>query len=400
MNNTKQRVPKLRFPEFEGGWRSVKLGEICAFTNGKAHEQSINKDGEYIVVNSKFISSDGLVRKYSKSEISPLYKDEIVMVMSDIPKGKALAKCFYIDESKKYTLNQRICSIRAGENINAGFLYRILNRNRYYLKYDSGVTQTNLKKSDVLNCPLYVSSEIEQNKIASFLTSVDSKIETLTKKKKLLEKYKKGMMQRLFSQEIRFKDDEGSEYPEWEEKRLGDVAKIYDGTHQTPKYVDEGVAFYSVEHLTANQFIKTKYISEDVFGRESKNKSIEKGDVLMTRIGDIGTSKYIDWDVRASYYVSLSLLKPCKCIEGEYLSYLVECASFQRELWKRTIHVAFPKKINLGEIGECKGDIPSIPEQIKIANLLSSIDRKIVLANEELEKTKEFKKGLLQKMFV
>ena len=80
---------------------------------------------------------------------------------------------------------------------------------------------------------------------------------------------------------MRFKDGEGKGFPRWEEKRLGDISKIYDGTHQTPTYVEKGIPFYSVEHVTANQFTITKYISEDVFEKENSRVRLEKGDILM-----------------------------------------------------------------------------------------------------------------------
>ena len=89
----------------------------------------------------------------------------------------------------------------------------------------------------------------------------------------------------------------------WQEMKLGDVSRIFDGTHQTPEYTKSGIPFYSVEHVTANDFSDTKYISEEVFKKESERISIEKGDILMTRIGDVGTARHINWDVRASFRI-------------------------------------------------------------------------------------------------
>lgn len=89
-----------------------ELQEVLSFRNGKGHEKNIVIGGKYIVVNSKFISTDGNVKKYSNEQICPLYKGEILMVMSDLPNGKALAKCFIVDEDNKYSLNQRICALR------------------------------------------------------------------------------------------------------------------------------------------------------------------------------------------------------------------------------------------------------------------------------------------------
>lgn len=240
----------------------------------------------------------------------------------------------------------------------------------------------------------------EQKKIATFLTAVDKRIHLLQKKKAELEQYKKGVMQKLFSQTLRFKNDDGSDFEDWGEKMLGEVTKYYDGTHQTPKYVSKGIPFFSVEHVTANQFTKTKFITNEVFEKENKRVKLKRGDILMTRIGSIGVAKHINWDVNASFYVSLALIKQNKLFNSEYLTYAINETMFQRELWRRTIHVAFPQKINLGEIGQCKIKLPSLSEQQKIATFLSSIDRRIT--NEELRivSMQEFKKGLLQKMFV
>ena len=185
----------------------------------------------------------------------------------------------------------------------------------------------------------------------------------------------------------------------WVTCDLGSLTKIYDGTHQTPKYVKSGVPFYSVEHVTADQFDKTKFISETVFENESKRANVEKGDILMTRIGSIGVSKYIDWEVRASFYVSLALIKKSNKIDGRYLNSAIQSETFQRELWKRAIHAAFPQKINLGEISHCKIHVPKIEEQQKIAAFLSSVDTKIEQLNRKKALLEQYKKGMMQKLF-
>jgi len=184
----------------------------------------------------------------------------------------------------------------------------------------------------------------------------------------------------------------------WTSSKLSDLSNIYDGTHTTPDYKDVGIPFYSVEHLTSGNFSNTKFISKEVFEKENKRVKLERGDVLMTRIGDIGTAKYLDWDVEASFYVSLALIKPRK-VNGLYLSQYIMSPVFQRELHERTIHVAFPKKINLGEIGECLIETPSEPEQQKIASFLSKIDQKISLLSKKHELLIKYKKGVMQKIF-
>ena len=197
-NNKTLNVPNLRFPEFSGEWELVALKEVADFANGKAHEDSVSEDGKYILINSKFISTEGKVKKYTDKQLSPLYKNQIVMVMSDLPNGKALAKCYYINEDDKYTLNQRICSLTPTCCDSRFLLYQI-NRNKYYLRFDDGVYQTNLKKGEVLNCPVYLPSSNEQQKISALLSLLDQRIAT---QKKVIEKYEsliRGLYHSVFN---------------------------------------------------------------------------------------------------------------------------------------------------------------------------------------------------------
>lgn len=185
-------------------WEVKKLGEIINFKNGAAHENVVDENGDYIIVNSKFISQDGRVRKYSNAYFCPLYVDEIVMVMSDIPNGKALAKCFIIDKDETYTLNQRICAFEAKENFYPKFLFYIINRNDYFLSFDSGSGQTNLRRDEILNCPISFPSLTEQTRIATILSDMDAELEALEQQLHKARQIKQGMMQELLTGEIRF----------------------------------------------------------------------------------------------------------------------------------------------------------------------------------------------------
>lgn len=195
---------KKRLNGFTDKWKEVKLGEVAEFYNGKGHEGIVSQSGKYILVNSKFVSTSGNVVKHATEQLSPLYKNDIVMVMSDVPNGKAIAKCFIIDKDDTYTLNQRICALRV-KKINHVFLYYQLNRNKNYLKYDDGLSQTNLKKKEVLNCPILVPAEEEQERIANILKAANSEIEKLKAQKSALETQKKGLMQVLLSGKVRIK---------------------------------------------------------------------------------------------------------------------------------------------------------------------------------------------------
>lgn len=195
-----ETVPKLRFPEFKdsGEWEEKNLIQVANYENGKAHEQDIVEGGNYIVVNSKFISSDGEVKKFTNTAFCPAQKGDILMVLSDVPNGKAIAKCFLVEEEDRYTVNQRVCRITP-RNLNSKILYYLLNRNPFFLAFDDGVKQTNLRKEDVLNCPLLIPSDPkEQQKVADTLSSIDDLINAQSQKIETLKLHKKGLLQGLF----------------------------------------------------------------------------------------------------------------------------------------------------------------------------------------------------------
>lgn len=193
---------EIRFKKDDGGeypeWEERKLNDVAIFENGKGHEQYISEDGDFIVVNSKFISSEGKVIKRSKYNLCSLKKGDITLVMSDVPNGKALSKCYYIESDNKFTLNQRICSLRIKNNNSSKYIFYIVNRNKYFLAFDNGVGQTNLRKDEVVNCPIKLPCLEEQTKIANFLSNIDNIIEKEKEKLKALREWKKGLLQQMF----------------------------------------------------------------------------------------------------------------------------------------------------------------------------------------------------------
>jgi type I restriction enzyme specificity protein len=182
---------------------------------------------------------------------------------------------------------------------------------------------------------------------------------------------------------------------DWEQRELVELCNVYDGTHQTPRYTTSGVMFVSVENIETLE--SDKYISEDDFNNEFKIFP-EFGDVLLTRIGDVGSANIILDNIKRAYYVSLALLKP-KDINSLFLLALLSSASVQSEIWKRTLHIAFPKKINKNEINKVIVNKPSNLEQKKIGELIYVLNQIITLHQRKLEKLKLAKKALLQKLF-
>jgi type I restriction enzyme, S subunit len=188
------------------GWEEKTLGEVCEFRNGAAHEQHIDEDGKYILVNSKHISSDGEKGKRTNSALSPLYVGDIAFVMSDVPNGKSLAKCFLVDRNDTYTLNQRIGAIRS-KMFDDEFLVYQFNRHKYLLSFNNGENQTNLRKNDILNCPLYLPKMEEQQIIVQKLDALSTetkKLEAIYQQKiNDLEELKKSVLQKAFNGELK-----------------------------------------------------------------------------------------------------------------------------------------------------------------------------------------------------
>ena len=167
----KEKSKKFRY--IKNAWEQRKLGEVAKYRNGKAHENCIDESGKYIVVNSKFVSTNGTVIKHSNMQNEPLAQNEIAFVLSDVPNGRAIARTFLVEENDKYTLNQRIAGITSSENTYPYFLHILMNRHPYFLAFDDGVKQTNLSVSDVLNFETYYPEYEEQKQIGEYFRNLD-----------------------------------------------------------------------------------------------------------------------------------------------------------------------------------------------------------------------------------
>ena len=183
---------------------------------------------------------------------------------------------------------------------------------------------------------------------------------------------------------------------EWVEKKLGDVVGVYDGVHQTPDYQNEGVMFLSVENISSLK--SEKFISQEAFEKNYKVYP-QKGDVLMTRIGDVGTPNVVETDEKLAYYVSLALLKPFD-VDSYFLNSIIQSISFQQGLKERTLLTAIPMKINKDEIGKVGLTLPNKEcEQKKLGELFNHIDSLISLEQKKYDKLTQVKKSMLEKMF-
>nr|WP_321241315.1 restriction endonuclease subunit S [uncultured Tolumonas sp.] len=255
----------------------------------------------------------------------------------------------------------------------------------------------------------------EQTAIANALSDVDALIAELEKLIAKKQAIKTATMQQLLTGKTRlpqfalredgtpkgYKSSELGEIPEdWEVASLKSLSRyINDGTHHTPKYVSIGTPFYSVENVTNNDFFNVKYISTEEHQKLIKRCKPEKGDILLTRIGTLGVTKIIDWDVDASIYVSLALIKLNNSISSGYFYAFSKSSYFKKEIEKRALLNATPQKINMAEIGESIISYPvDFVEQKSIVDFLFSMDDEILVLERQTHKTRQIKQGMMQEL--
>ena len=393
-----KNVPQLRFGEFSGEWEEKKIGQIGTFFSGgtptSSNKEYYNGSIPFIgsgKINSKEVAQYITQEALENSSAKIVEVDDLLYALYGATSGAvALSKI-------NGAINQAVLCIRT--DMNKVFLMTWLqkNKNRILETYLQG-GQGNLSAQIVKSLKLHLPSKQEQEKIASFLSSVDTKIEQLTSKTKLLQEYKKGVMQKIFSQEIRFRDDDGSDYCEWVERKLKDVGNIIGGgTPETNKTEYWGG---TIQWFTPTE-IKTKYIKSskrtitELGLKKSSAKILPKGTLLLSSRATIGD-------------ISISL-QECSTNQGfqsivvnennnnEFIYYWI--LKNKKILLRRSSGSTF-LEISKHEISKININLPFLKEQTKIASFLSSIDSKIEQAQKQLDSTKEFKKALLQQMFV
>ena len=416
MKIVQNNIPQLRFSEFSNNWQKKRLDEVSEINRGKSKHRPRNAKflygGKYPFVQT------GDIRGAS------LYLDSYTQTYSE--KGLAQSKLW--DEG---TLCITIAANIAETTIlkiKACFPDSIIGLIPYkektivlFLKYQfdkfkidiqklsEGIAQSNLNKEKLSKIEFLFPKLPEQQKIASFLTAVDTKIAKLTNKKELLEKYKKGVMQQIFNQEIRFKDDDGNFYPNWKVKLLGDIGSFQTSSvDKLSKDNQEEIHLVNYMNVYRHEEINNKTIEElqVVTAKENQIKSsnLLKGDILFTPSSetptDIGHSVVIFEDINnAVYSYHLMRFRPKIEIDILYSHYFCNTTNVLKQL-SRFATGSTRFTISVGNFSKVKVKLPCIEEQTKIANFLSSIDAKIDQVAYQLEKTKIFKKGLLQQLFV
>ena len=182
---------------------------------------------------------------------------------------------------------------------------------------------------------------------------------------------------------------------DWEQRKLNDIAKVYDGIHETPNYTMCGIPFVSVENIKT--LTTKKYVSKSFYEEKFKIKP-QYDDILMTRIGDIGTSNVVS-KIPLAYYVSLALIRLNTGQNAYFFKYFFDSEYAQKELWSRTLHIAFPKKINKNEIGKINIYTTCIKEENKIAQLFNKLNSLLTLYENKRKLLTVLSQGLSQYLF-
>jgi type I restriction enzyme, S subunit len=393
--------PTLRFSEFSKIWTIKSLGEIGIFSGGGTPETG----------NLSYWG--GEIQWFTPTEIKRDYVNRSLRTITDLGLKKSSAKLLEIGTiliTTRATLGDvaittKVCSTNQGfqsltvyeENYNV-FIFNWLKKNKFELvKRANGSTFPEISKSEIEQISLLIPSLPEQTKIANFLTATDQKIEILKEKKSQIQQYKKGIMQQLFSQEIRFKNNNGKDYPDWEVKSLGELGNFIGGG--TPETGNSSYWGGEIQWFTPTE-IKRDYVENslrtitDLGLKKSSAKLLEIGTILITTratLGDVAiTTKLCSTN---QGFQSLTVYEEnCNVFIFNWLK------ENKFELVKRANGSTFPE-ISKSEIEQISLSIPSLPEQIKIANFLTAIDEKIEKVNQQINDTQTFKKGLLQQMF-
>ena len=381
------KVPMLRFGDFDGDWEKVRLKDVSRYFNGGSFEGDVKDEGELELITLKSINTDGNLvnsKRYIDKDVPTLVKGTLIMILSEQAPG-LLGMTSIIPIDNKYVLNQRVAEIRPNQKVESHFLSMAININqRYFSKKGAGTKVQNITKPNVENYEFWIPSLTEQKKIASFLSAVDFKLQQLKKKKDLLEEYKKGVMQKIFSQELRFKDDSGNNYPYWEEKKLGDLCDIKKGKQLNKIELTE-TGLYPALNGGINPSGYT-----DKWNTEKETITISEGG---NSCGFVNLSKTRFWCGGHCY----ALLELQNNINFKYLFQILKFS--ENMIMRLRVGSGLPN-IQMKEINKFLVKLPEIAEQQKLANFFSSLDSKIDLVSTQIKNTKAFKKGLSQQMFV
>ncbi len=394
-------VPKLRFTEFNLPYKLTELGDaLIGYSLGGNYANSCD------VTSNPLIKMGNLGRGYINTEkVEYIQNNEMITDDNKLEIGDLL-----FNTRNTLDLVGKV-AIWRGELERAYFnsnIMRMVFDNNYYMNYalNTKKSLTKLKAiasgttsvaaiytKDLKKIKIWIPSIKEQTKISDFLSSVDDKITLLNKQYDLLCRYKKEMLQKVFSQVLRFKDESGEEFPEWEPKQLSDIAMINPKNKELPSefiYID-------LESVEKGQLLKEQLIRKNDAPSRAQ-RLLSPGDVLFQLVRPYQKNNYIFF-LSGNYVASTGYAQLRANYNPHFLYQLLHLESFTSEVMNRCTGTSYPA-INSSDLASIEIEIPSEKEQIKIASFLSAIDDKIAIKKAELDRLKNWKQGLLQQMFV
>ncbi|WP_373072091.1 restriction endonuclease subunit S [Sulfurimonas sp.] len=396
-------VPKLRFKEFSEEWEEKSLKDLTKINQGLQIQISDRfteqVENSYFYITNEFLKETSSNKYFIKNP-----PESVLCTESDVLMTRT-GNTGQVVTNVNGAFHNNFFKIKYSDDLNKDFLVeflRLRDTQNMILRYAGTSTIPDLNHGDFYRLKINLPSKQEQEKIASFLTSVDTKIEQLTKKEELLKQYKKGVMQQIFSQEIRFQANDGSEFEDWYEKKLGDIlisSRL--GGNYANSEKENSTPLIKMGNLDRGKILlnKIEYIEQ--------NETIDDKDLI--QYGDLffNTRNTLDlvgkvaaWrnELPIAYYNSNLMLM--KFENNFFMNYRLNSFDGIKALRRIATGTTSVAAIYTKDLLKVTLSIPSLEEQTKIANFISSIDSKIEQVSAQLDSTKEFKKALLQQMFV
>lgn len=402
-----KNVPKLRFKEFSSEWQASELGDVAKISSGGTPSRGKPEywggdipwvttsliDFNIIEKAEEYITEEGL--KNSSAKLFP--KNTLLMAMYG--QGKTRGKIAIL--GFEATTNQACAAIILDESIVSGLFvfHNLFGRYNEIRDLSNAGGQENLSAGLIKSISINFPASPEQTKIADFLTAIDDRISQLSQKCDGLAQYKKGVMQKIFSQELRFKDEKGRAFPAWEEKRLGDV------TSKVSKKNKDNISYPVYSISNKNGFVPQ---SEQFDGVDSNDRNydislykiVQKNTFAYNpariNVGSIGYSGEINNVIISSLYVCF---KTSESVSDKYMLQYLDSFEFRKGVL-RSVEGGVREYLFYENFSSIKHTFPSLKEQEKIAGFLSAVDEKISQAQAQLAALKQYKQGLLQQMFV
>lgn len=402
----RRTVPQIRFQGFDSDWEKKKLGNMFNFKNGiNAAKEKYGKGYKFInvldIIENNYITYEKIKgsveiteNEYAKNIVE--YGDILFQRSSETREEVGQANV-YLDKENSATFGGFVIMGKKMGDYDPVFMNYLLKTpfiRRDITSRSGGSTRYNIGQASLAKVVATLPSMLEQQKIADFLSAVDNWIENLEQQKEKLEAYKKGIMQKIFSQEIRFKDENGKEFPEWEKRVLGDIVSISSG-HSPSEYEFNDMGeypFLKVEDLN----LSNKYLTKSRYYSNDSRNLINKNSIIFPKRGAaIMTNKIRINRIPVSLDTNLMALKTTSEVDCEFLYFSLDFFKLSKLADTSSI-----PQINNKHILPFKIQLPTLLEQQKIALFLRAVDTQIESVTKQINQVEIWKKGLLQKLFV